>query len=245
MDHQSSTSDANTPGGGKEAPPYAGLTSCVLPKANRPNVSGSHTGVSTNNAPSEGNGNVCRKSKTTAEWYALRTTYGREKKAYDYLVAHGIEASYPTLKSFKMMNGKRVAVEQSRIPNMFFAYGTEEQLKAYVYDNVNLPYLRFYYQHTHLGNKVLRTPLVVPKHQIEGMKIICDAEACDKIVVAGEVRQFKEGQSVRVVEGEFKGVTGKVARYKNQQRVGIVIKGVMTVCTAYIPSAFMRAIEEE
>ena len=32
MDHQSSTSDA-PPGGGKEAPPYAGLTSCVLPKA--------------------------------------------------------------------------------------------------------------------------------------------------------------------------------------------------------------------
>lgn len=246
MDHHSSTSDAPTLGGGKEAPPYAGLTSCVLPKANRPFGKRSHTGASTSNATPEGNGNIIPKTKKQDYgWYALRTTYGREKKAYDYLVAHGIEAFYPTLKTFRMMKGKRVTVEQSRIPNMFFAFGTEEQMKAYVYDNVNLPYLRFYYQHTHIGTRLIRTPLVVPKDQIDSLKIICGVEVNDKMVVAGEVKKFKEGQTVRVVEGEFKGVTGKVARYKNQQRVGIIIEGVMTVCTAYIPSAFMRAIEEE
>ena len=46
------------------------------------------------------------------------------------------------------------------------------------------------------------------------------------------------------MEGEFKGVTGKVARYKNHQRVGVVINGLLTVCTAYISSAYIKIIED-
>lgn len=72
-------------------------------------------------------------------WYALRTTYGREKKAYDYMTAKGITAFYPTTNVVKLIKGKRTVVTESRLPNIFFAYGTEEQLQEYVYDNVNLP----------------------------------------------------------------------------------------------------------
>ena len=172
--------------------------------------------------------------------YALRTTYGREKKAYYYLLSKNVVTFYPTLKSVKLVDSKRITVEESRIPNIFFAYGTEEELKSFVYDNVNLPYLRFYYRHFHIGTKVEKEPLIVPDNQIETLRIICKADADDIIVSTGEVEKFQVGQIVRVIDGKFKGVTGVVARYQGQQRVGIVIDGLLTVATAYIPSAFIE-----
>lgn len=50
----------------------------------------------------------------------------------------------------------------------------------------------------------------------------------------------QKGQVVRIIDGKFKGVVGRVARYQGQQRVGIVIDGLLTVATAYIPTAFLE-----
>lgn len=146
------------------------------------------------------------------------------------------------MKSVKLVDSKRITIEESRIPNIFFAYGTEEELKTFVYDNVNLPYLRFYYRHTHVGNKIVKEPLVVPDNQMNSLKIICAADSDDIIASTEEVEKFKTGQKVRITEGKFADVTGIVARYQSQQRVGIVIDGLLTVCTAYVPSAFIEKI---
>lgn len=228
-----------------QSPPNVGFASNVLPEANTSKVESSQTGVSTSSvSPLKGIKKLPKSKEETPHWYALRTTYGREKKAYDYLVAHNVIAFFPTLRSVKLIDGKRSFVEESRIPNIFFAYGTEEELKSFVYDNVNLPYLRFYYRKTRIGNRIVNVPLVVPDNQIESLKIICAADVDDIVVASGEVNKFKEGQTVCITGGEFKGVTGKIARYKNQQRVGIIIEGLLTVCTAYIPSAFIKIIED-
>ena len=116
-------------------------------------------------------------------------------------------------------------------------------MKSLVYDNVNLPYLRFYYRHLHVGNNVVKKPLIVPDHQIENLRIICAADTENLIVSMGEIEKFKEGQPVRIIEGQFAGVVGRVARYQGQQRVAVVIDGLMTVATAYIPSAFLEKVK--
>ena len=185
-------------------------------------------------------GTIQRKPKDVPHWYALRVTYGREKKAYDYLVAHNIESFYPTIKTVKEINGKRRTVEESRLPNIFFARGTEDVIKTFVYDNVNLPYLRFYYRHFHDGRKIGKEPLVVPDNQIESLKIICASEAEDIIIISPEINKFHTGQTVRVTDGVFKGIIGKVARYHGQQRVAIIIEGLLTVASAYVPNSFLE-----
>ena len=233
--------DVHTPGGG-EFPPCAGLTSNALPEAQSTvSAESSQTGVSTRSV------HILSKSKVQKEeefphWYALRTTYGREKKAYDYMTAKGITAFYPTTDTVKLIKGKRKVVTESRLPNIFFAYGTEEQLKSFVYDNVNLPFLRFYYRHVHIGRRIEKIPLIVPDYQMESLKIICASEAEDIILVPSDVEKFKTGQTVRVIEGVFKGAIGKVVRFQGQQRIGIVIDGLMTVASAYVPSAFLENI---
>lgn len=198
-------------------------------------------GVSTHCIPAETK-SITKISNEQQNWYALRTTYGREKKAYDYLVAKGVSAFYPTIQVMKEIRGQRKVVTESRLPNIFFAFGTEEEIKSYVYDNVNLPYLRFYYRHMHEGARITKSPLIVPQKQIEGLKIICESEADDILYVPEEVQKFKEGQMVRVINGKFKGLTGRVARYQGQQRVAIIVDGGFTMATAYLPTAFLEYI---
>ena len=254
--------------GGGETPPCAGLASCALPEApDRVNAESSQTGVSTRNAllatdgtaseewklacaiPSRDGrrGNAPTKPKAQEvkdfpHWYALRTTYGREKKAYDYMSAKGITAFYPTNNVVKVINGKRKVVTESLLPNIFFAYGTEEQLKTFVYDNVNLPFLRFYYRHVHVGGRIEKTPLIVPDSQMDSLKIICSADADNTIISLAEVPKFEKGQLVRVIDGAFKGVVGRVARWQGQQRVAVVVDNLLTAVTAYVPSAFIEKI---
>lgn len=229
--------------GDGETPPCAGLTPNVLPEAQSTiSAVSSHTGVSTRNVHT-GTTLKQQKQEDTPHWYALRCTYGREKAAYDYFVAKGIIAFYPTTNAVKIINGKRKVVAESRLPNIFFAFGTEEQIKTFVYDNVNLPFLRFYYRHVHVGCRINKTPLIVPDYQMESMKIICAADMDNTIVSLTEVPKFEKGQLVRVIDGAFKGVVGIVARWQGQQRVGVVIEGLVTMVTAYVPSAFLEKIE--
>ena len=109
--------DANTHGGG-EIPPSTGLTPDALPEVQEPaKAENLQSGVSTNNVPS---GKVLktikRKPKEVPHWYALRVTYGREKKAYDYLVGKHVEAYYPTIKTVKEL------VERLRGEGWTFTY---------------------------------------------------------------------------------------------------------------------------
>lgn len=235
--------DIDTHGGG-ERPPCTGFAPDALPEAQKPVLAeSSQTGVSTKNG-------LCRtivkakKQAPVANWYALRVTYGREQNAYDYLVSKKVEAFYPTITTVKLIDGKRKHVVESRLPNIFFARGTEEEIKSFVYDNVNLPHLRFYYHHLHEGARITKKPLIVPDKQMESLKIICASEAEDIIFVPSDVPKFKEGQTVRIIDGGFKGVVGKVARYQGQQRVAVIIDGLLTIATAYIPSAFMVPFTE-
>ena len=236
-----SSEDGHTPGGGKTSP-SAGLTSNALPEAQSiVSAESSQTGVSTRNAL------LATKTKHPQKeelphWYALRCTYGREKTAYDYMVAKGVTAFYPTTSVVKLIKGKRKVIIELRLPNIFFAYGTEEEIKTYVYDNVNLPFLRFYYRHVHEGNKIKKTPLIVPDNQMDSLKIICAADADNTFVFLVKVPKFEKGQLVRVIDGAFKGVTGRVARWHGQQRVAVIVDDLVTVVTAYVPSAFLKTL---
>ena len=236
------SSDAHSSGDQKKSP-STGLTSSALPETANPQKEEKHqVGVSTKYALSETN----QKPKINhpeAHWYALRTTYGREKKAYDYLVSKGVKAFCPTLHVTKEVKGERRVVVESRLPNIFFAHGTEEELKQFVYDNVNLPFLRFYYRHFHQGSKIQKAPLIVPDYQIESLRIICESEANDVLLVPENEQKFKSGQRVRVIDGKFKGVEGRVARYHGQQRVAVIIDDIATIATAYLPSAFLEFID--
>ncbi len=238
------SNDENTQGGGVN-PPCTGFVPDALPEVRQAVMpENSPTGVSTKNALSATSSlSTIKRAKSAPHWYALRCTYGQEKKAYDYILQHQGTAYYPTIRRMKLVDGKRKSVEESRLPNIFFIYGTEEEAQSFVYDNVHLPYLRFYYRHHHAGTVVVKEPLIVPDAQMESFRIICEAEAADTIITSDELSKFSIGRSVRVVDGVFAGVEGRVARYRGQQRVGIVVDGLLTAITAYVPTGFLEILD--
>lgn len=77
---------------------------------------------------------------------------------------------------------------------------------------------------------------------MDSLKIICTTDADNTIVTLDEVPKFEKGQLVRVIDGAFKGVIGRVARWQGQQRVGVVVDELVTVVTAYVPSAFLEKL---
>lgn len=236
--------------GGGDVPPCTGVKSDALPEVQKPSqAEDSNTGVSTRNALSQNpasatlTANTPSSANTQKHWYAMRTTYGREQTAYEYIVSNGGNAYLPLIKQERIVKGKKTITEVSRIPNIFFVHGTEDEVKAFAYDNVHLPFLRFYYESHHEGVRIIKEPLIVPDRQMQSLQILCQAEAEDIRFVPEEmVAKFKEGDTVLVVEGEFKGIEGKVARWHGQQRVAIIIEGLCVIATAYVPSAYLQKI---
>lgn len=230
------TEDDITFGGG-ETPPCAGPVSSALPEVQTLNEKVNlQTGVSTLNAHTE-----TQQKDSESCWYAIRCAYGKELKAYNFFISKDIKAFYPTLKKQKYLNGKKSFAEESRLPNIFFAYGTFDQLKEYVYDNVHeeTKHIRFYYNRHHDGTK---EPLVIPEKQMRSLMLICNSEIDDILLKPFAVEKFKKGQHVIIKEGPFAGIEGVVARFQGQQRVGIVIKGLLTAVTAYIPNGFLERL---
>jgi transcription antitermination factor NusG len=61
-------------------------------------------------------------------------------------------------------------------------------------------------------------------------------------LVEPEHCHYKSGDKVRIVEGDFAGVIGRVARIAGQQRVVVELNKLCMVATAYIPSAFLSVL---
>lgn len=57
-------------------------------------------------------------------------------------------------------------------------------------------------------------------------------------IVTAEQCHYKSGDEVSVTDGEFKGITGKIARIARPQRVVVDISGLCLVATAFVPSIF-------
>lgn len=157
------------------------------------------------------------------------------------LTAQGLEAYHPTHEVVKLIGGKRRCVIESLLPNLLFCYASERELRRYVFDNIRLPYLRFYYRHSHEGSVIKRTPLIIPPDQMHSLQQICQSGEDDIIISSRPIEKFAAGTLVRITQGKFAGIVGRVARYKGQQRVGIIIEGAFTIMTTYVPNGVLEA----
>ena len=179
------------------------------------------------------------------QWFVLKTTYCRERKANAYLEAQNIETFCPVTTEDREREGKKFTVTKGRLPNLLFAYGTERKLTPLVQQNPEVPYLRFYCRYSTAPDKPRRQLIIVPQDQMDSLMKICAAENQDTLLYTEPIHKFEKGDMVRVTEGPFAGVTGRVARFKGQQRVGLVIGDLLTAVTAYLPTSFLVPAEEE
>ena len=177
-------------------------------------------------------------------WYVFRASYGREDKASDYIVEDGTFVYIAKRYTRKTVKGKSKKVLESLIPNLLFVYTTEDKAKEYVENTPVLSYLSFYYNHFELDEDHKNPPLTVSCKEMENF-ILATYNKNEHLKFVEENQcHFKGGEMVRVIEGMFKGVEGRVARVSGQQRVIVTITNVGMISTAYVPTAFLKIIEE-
>ena len=212
---------------GESNPPSIRFTPDAFPEAKS-----SQTGVSVRYVP-DGN----------KRWYVFRASYGREDKAADYIVNDGTYVYIAKRYAHKMVNGKKMMVLETLLPNLIFVYTTDGKAEEYVKKCPPLSYLTYYYNHFVQDEMGKNPPLTVPSKEMENF-IIATCNKSEHLKFVNESQcHFKGGETVKVVEGPFKGVEGRVARVAGQQRVVLSLSNIGLISTAYIPTAFLRKNE--
>lgn len=176
-------------------------------------------------------------------WYVFRASYGRENKASDYIVADGTFVYIAKRYVRKIVNGKAKKVLETLIPNLLFVYTTKEKAEEYVKNTPALSYLSYYYNHFEQDETNMNPPLTISCKEMENfMMATCNKSEHLKFVNESQCH-FKGGEMVRVIDGTFTGVEGRVARVAGQQRVVLTLSMLGIVSTAYIPTAFIQIID--
>lgn len=176
------------------------------------------------------------------QWYVLRATYGRERKAYNHIIAHGSIAYLPIRKKRIIKDGKEETFEQPLVANLLFIYATEDEVYEFVRGHHRLHYLNYYYNHLKKDERGYDKKMVITDYEMNNFIRVTNADNENIQIVTEEQCHFKSGDLVLVKEGKFAGVTGKVARVLGQQRVIVKMEGVCCVATAYIPKSFLTFI---
>ena len=199
-----------------------------------PEAKSSQTGVSVRYVPAP-----------DKKWYVLRASYGREDKALDYIVEDGTFVYIAKRYTRKTVNGKQKKVLETLIPNLLFVYTTEDKAEEYVKKTPVLSFLTYYYNHFEIDDYQKNPPLTVSCKEMENF-IIATCNSSEHLKFVNESQcHFKGGETVKVIDGLFKGVEGRVARVSGQQRVVITLSQLGLVSTAYVPTAFLKVKNEE
>lgn len=178
-------------------------------------------------------------------WYVFRASYGRVDKASDFLVDDGTYTYIAKKYVERFIHGKRKRYLQTLIPNLLFAYTTENKAEEYVKNTPPLSYLTYYYNHFDIDDQHRNPPLIIPCDEMDRfIKATCNMNK-HLLFVDPSHCHYKSGDMVRIIDGPFKGVEGKVARIQGQQRVVVSLSKIGLISTAYIPSAFLQVIESQ
>ena len=214
---------------GRSRSPHVGLTSNVLPEAQR-----SQTGVSSDYV-----------QKANHEWFVLRVTYNRTQKAHGIISTSDVQSYMPMHYVIKKEIGKKKRILQPLLPNLLFVYATREAVNSIIKKKgEETSVLKFYLDKTKpLEDNGKHPPLTIPFTSMTNF-IKATSTDCEHVrIVSAEQCHYKSGDIVKVIDGEFKGVTGRVARIAGQQRVVVEISGLCLVATAYIPTDFIKFIK--
>ena len=211
--------------------PRIGFVSAVLPEAQR-----SQTGVSSDYV-----------QKANHEWFVLRVTYNRTQKAYDIISTSAVQSYMPMHYVIKKEIGKKKRILQPLLPNLFFVYATRETVNSIIKKKgEETSVLKFYLDKTKpLEDNGKHPPLTIPFTSMTNFIKATSTDSEHVRIVSAEQCHYKSGDLVKVIDGEFKGVTGRVARIAGQQRVVVEISGLCLVATAYIPNGFLETVQNQ
>lgn len=141
-------------------------------------------------------------------WYALKTYNAQEFKQSAFLKKYGIEHFIPTIdSSYYTIDGEFVKNIRPVVHNLIFIRKTisKAELKSILTIS---PYPSRIYHH--IGNEAAWCE--ISDKELMELRLICDNTFSNPQFLSEEECEMKEGVKVRIRNGPFKGITGKLVR---------------------------------
>ena len=152
-----------------------------------------------------------------AKWFVAIVNSRHEKSAAEKLQTTGIETYVATQKEMRVWaNGRRKIVDRVVIPSMVFVKCTERQRRQIV----NLSYInRFLVNRTADSGGFNKPVAVVGDAEIQKLKFMLGQSDTS---VEFEPTEFRVKDNVRVIRGNFRGLSGKIMEKSDGTHVLIV-----------------------
>ena len=157
-------------------------------------------------------------------WFALRATYSRELKVQAQLRERGVRCFVPMM--WRKFEDKKKLVPA--VSNLVFVYWTREDIDAYIRSFGDARPVNYYWDRT------ANAPLTVPEKAMENFINIASTLDKDLVYLTEVSEKLREGQVVKVKEGPFKGVEGKIVRIRKSRRVLVELPGMLAVASTYV-----------
>lgn len=144
------------------------------------------------------------------KWYAIRVTYGRERKFCEALEEKGFETFVPAVSNLCFVRSQKAGLDD-------YMAGMGEACPArYIWD------------------RATRKPIVVPDKAMDDFIRVSRIMADEALYLDDLGSKIREGQKVRVKNGPLAGVEGVVLRVKRSRRVVVELPGLMAIATTFI-----------
>jgi transcription antitermination factor NusG len=176
------------------------------------------------------------------QWWVIRVSYGRIYKAREILEKDGAEYYIPLHHTLKKIAGRCKRVTEPLLPSLIFVYAPESYMNSLMERASKRYYISYYYNHFSRNHYGKNPPLTIDYESMMNFIAISGIDNEHIRLVDSSRCHYREGDMVRIVKGEFRGIEGRVARVAGQQRVVVELKGLCMIATAYIPSAFMEPL---
>lgn len=161
-------------------------------------------------------------NSTDLNWYAVKIITGKPE-ILRYLDSHRIEHITPAV------DGKLL------FRSLFFLRCSYKEILRVKED--------WYCQMMVYKDAERKAPQAIPDSEMENFRKYLEILGQEIIPLKIDDRNFLKGQTVRVLDGPFKGATGVIKRVKGNRRLVVSIAGVAAYATSYIPQEYLEVIE--
>ena len=181
-------------------------------------------------------------------WFALRATYSRELKVQALLNERGLRTFVPMMwrrcpvkpgMTGTPSSPTRSGISLKLVPavsNLCFVRWTKTALDSFIRSFGDASPVTYYWDRT--ANR----PLTIPDKAMEDFIAVASTMDEDLIYITEISAKLREGQTVKVKEGPFKGVEGKIVRIRKSRRIMVELPGMMAVASTYVAPEFLEIL---
>ena len=177
-------------------------------------------------------------------WYPMRVTYGREMSIKSYLDELGVENFLPLQYQTVEHNDTRSRKLLPAVRNLIFVHSSKEVITRLKHEYARIEPL-LYMTRTLRSENGRKEILVVPDDQMQNFMRVAAVQ--DERVLYLKKGDYlnKVGKKVRIIDGLFTGVEGKILRINKNKKVVVELEDIVSVAVAFVPSQFIVERQEE